>query len=99
MVEIIVAVLVVGGLAVLPIAGLIIQVWRDHRGKRRNAQGRCYACGGSGFLLPLAHYKGATFNYCVACFQRQRRMSTMTGLVAAGVLVAGLCAWLIVREL
>lgn len=98
MVEIVVAVLVVGGLGVLPIVGLIIQVWRDRRGKRRNAQGRCYACGGSGLLLPLPHYKGATFNYCLPCSQRQRRMSTMTGLVAAGVLVVGLCAWLIVRE-
>lgn len=99
MVEIIVAVLVVGGLTVLPIVGLIIQVWRDHRGKRRNAQGRCYACGESGFLWPLPHYKGATFNYCLPCSQRQRRMSMVTGLVAAGVLVVGLCAWLVVREL
>lgn len=99
MVDIVVAVVVVGALGVLPIVGLIIQVWRDRRGKRRNAQGRCYACGGSGFLWPLPHYKGATFNYCLPCSQRQRRMSTMTGLIAAGVLVVGLCTWLIAREL
>lgn len=99
MVEIVVAVLVVGGLGVLPIVGLIIQVWRDNRGKRRNAAGRCYACGGAGFLWPVHHYKGATFNYCLPCTERQRRMSTVLGLVAAGVLIIGLCAWLVVRQL
>lgn len=99
MVEIIVATLVIGGLAVLPIVGLIIQVWRDYRGKRRNAQGRCYACGELRFLWPLSHYKGATFNYCLPCTARQDRISTVIGLTVAGVLIAGLCAWLVVRQL
>lgn len=99
MVETIVVVLVVGGLGVLPIVGLIIQVWRDYRGKRRNAQGRCYACGELGFLLPLPHYKGATFNYCLRCTSRQQRISTVIGLIVAGVLIVGLCVWLVVRQL
>lgn len=99
MVEVIVAALVVGGLGVLPIVGLVIQVWRDYRGKRRNANGRCYACGEPGLLWPLPHYKGDTFNYCLPCTSRQRRISTVTGLTAAGVLIVGLCAWLVVRQL
>lgn len=99
MVEFIVAVLVIVGLGVLPIVGLIIQVWRDYRGKRRNAQGRCYAWGESGLLWPLPHYKGATFNYCLPCTSRQHRISKVIGFVVAGILVAGLCAWLVVRRL
>jgi hypothetical protein len=96
---ILVAVLVIVGLGVLPVAGLIIQVWRDYRGKRRNAQGRCYACGQSGLLLPLIHYKGEMFSYCLPCTTRQRRISTAVGFVAAAILIVGLCAWLVVREL
>jgi hypothetical protein len=97
--EIVVAVLVIGGLGALPIAGLIIQVWRDRRGKRRNAQGMCYACGQSGLLLPLSHYKGDAFNYCLPCSARQHQISNVLGLIVAGVLMVGLCAWLVVRQL
>jgi hypothetical protein len=99
MAEVVVAVLVFGGLGVLPIVGLIIKVWRDHLGKQRNAQGRCYACGDLRMLFPLTHYRGETFNYCLPCSARQDRISTVIGLVVAGILIVGFCAWLVVRQL
>jgi hypothetical protein len=90
-------VMLFGVLGVLPIVGLIVQILRDRRGRRRNAQLKCYLCGNSGALLPLHHYRNwnDNFLYCHTCFTRQDRISTLVYLLGAGILIVGLVAWLL----
>lgn len=92
----VVLVLVVFSLLVLPVGGLVIQVWRDWRGSRRNTELRCYACGQARMLLPVSHYKGDTFLYCRPCANRQAQLSSTVVLIAVGVIViVGFLAWLV----
>lgn len=81
-------------LGALPIVGLVIQVFRDSRGKRRNESGCCYACGTrKGLLVSVPHYKGDTFQYCAACARSQKRKSSLNGFVAVIVGGAICAAW------
>lgn len=96
--------LMVGGivfasLGVFPIVALVVQVFRDVRGKRRNARGVCYACGGSQtLLLPVVHYKGNTFMYCIECMKRQDAQSRALGYLAVVVCIAVIVGWLMFRS-
>lgn len=91
--------LVIVALGVFPLVALVVQVFRDVRGKRRNTRGSCYACGGSHTpLLPVVHYKGNTFMYCFDCAERQEALSRAFGYLAVVVLIAAIVGWLLLRS-
>lgn len=91
--------LVIAALGVFPLVALVVQVFRDVRGKRRNLRGSCYACASSRTpLLPIVHYKGNTFMYCVDCVKRQEALSRALGYLAVVVLTAAVVGWLTLRS-
>lgn len=55
------------------IAALLVHIFRDVRGRSRNARGTCYSCGESlaidGMRI-LHHHKGGTYLYCQRCGNR-----------------------------
>jgi hypothetical protein len=83
-------------LGVFPLIALVEQVRRDYVGKRRNMRGQCYACAtAKGTLLPIPHYKGNIFMYCVSCADTQLSRSKVTGYVLLATCVVALAAWVI----
>lgn len=75
-----------------PVALLVIHVFRDVRGGRRNRGLCCYACGEGGrSLVPVYHHRGGTFQYCKSCRDRHGALEVLfVGLalvVAVGVAV------------
>ena len=82
-------------LGVFPVIALVVQVYRDSRGKKRNLAMRCYACDSGGYLLPVPHYKGDTFLYCLPCTKKQYRSERVLGYVVLLVAAVGLVGWAI----
>jgi len=68
------------------LALLAWHAWRDSRGYKRNAAGRCYACASvlQGTELPISHNKGGSYLYCSPCARSHN------GLMRSVLLVAGL---------
>ena len=68
------------------LALLAWHAWRDSRGAKRNAAGRCYACAGAltGMELPISHNKGGTYLYCSPCTR------FLNGLMRGELLLSGL---------
>lgn len=96
--EIAVAFLVITALGVFPVIALVMQVYRDSRGKKRNLAMRCYACDSGGYLLPVPHYKGDTFLYCLPCTKRQRRSERVLGYAVLLVAAVGLLGWVLISR-
>ena len=59
---------------------------------------RCYACESSGYLLPVPHYKGDTFLYCLLCVERQHRSRHVLGYVAMALIAVAVVGWLIISR-
>jgi len=93
--EIAAAVFFIGALGVFPIIALVVQIYRDSRGKKRNLAMRCYACESSGYLFSVPHYKGDTFFYCLPCVEKQRRSGRFFGYGVLLVAAVGLVGWVI----
>lgn len=85
-------------LGVFPVITLVVQVYRDSRGKKRNLAMRCYACDSSGSLFPVSHYKGDTFLYCLPCTERQRKSGRFWGYGVLLVVAVGLVGWVIISR-
>jgi len=85
-------------IGVFPVIALGMQVYRDSRGKKRNLAMRCYACESSGYLLPVPHYKGDTFLYCLLCVERQHRSRHVLGYVAMALIAVAVVGWLIISR-
>lgn len=96
--EIAFAFFLVAALGVFPVIGLVAQIYRDSRGKKRNLAMRCYACDSGGILLPVPHYKGDTFWYCLPCTKKQRRSERFLGYGVLLVAAAGLIGWAIISR-
>lgn len=89
------AIFLFGALGVFPLMALVVQVYRDRRGKKRNLALRCYACESAGYLFPVPHYKGDTFLYCLPCVERQHKSQRIfSWTVICGIAVA-LAGWVI----
>lgn len=76
------------------LALLAWHAWRDRRGHKRNAAGRCYACASvlQGAELPISHNKGGSYLYCSPCARfhngLMRAVLPMAGLLlATGVII------------
>lgn len=91
--EIAAAIFLFGALGVFPIIALVVQVYRDWRGKKRNLAMRCYACESGGVLLPVPHYKGDTFLYCLACVKSQHKNQRIFAWAAVCGIAAALVGW------
>ena len=83
-------------LGVFALVALVEQVRRDYVGKRRNARRQCYACATfKSTLVPVRHYKGDEFMYCLNCADDQMRKSKLNGYVLLGICALALAMWLI----
>lgn len=85
-------------LGVFPVIALVVQVYRDSRGKKRNLAMRCYACESSGSLFPVPHYKGDTFLYCLPCVESQHKSRRVLGYVAMVIIAAALVGWVVLSQ-
>lgn len=93
--ELAAAFFLITALGVFPVIALVVQVYRDSRGKKRNLAMRCYACDSGGYLLPVPHYKGDTFLYCLPCTKRQHRSERVLGYVVLLVAAVSLVGWVV----
>jgi predicted permease len=96
--ELAAAFFLIAALGVFPIIALVMQVYRDSRGKKRNQAMRCYACDSSGYLFPVPHYKGDTFLYCLPCVERQHGSRRVLGYVAMAIIAVALVNWVIISR-
>jgi hypothetical protein len=96
--ELTAAILLVGALGVFPVIALVVQVYRDLRGKKRNLAMRCYACESSGYLFPVPHYKGDTFLYCLLCVKSQHKSQRFFAWAAIGGIAVALAGWVILSR-
>lgn len=68
---------IVVGLAT-PVVLLVVHVFRDVRGGRRNRALCCYACGEGGrSLAPVHQHRGGSFQYCNSCRDRHGRLEAL----------------------
>lgn len=96
--ELAVVLFVVIALGVFPVIALVMQVYRDSRGKKRNRAMRCYACDSSGLLFPVPHYKGDTFLYCTPCVEKHRNSERNLGYLALVIIAVVLVGWVILSH-
>ncbi|CAN7286845.1 hypothetical protein [Polaromonas sp. LjRoot131] len=96
--EIAVGFFVIAALGAFPVIALVVQVYRDSRGKKRNLAMRCYACDSNGYLFPVPHYKGDTFLYCLSCVESQHKSRRVLGYVAVVVIAAVLVGWVVLSQ-
>jgi predicted permease len=96
--EIAAALFLIAVLGVFPVFALVVQVYRDSRGKKRNLAMRCYACESSGYLFPVPHYKGDTFLYCLPCVERQQKSQRVLGYLAMVIIAVALVGWVILSQ-
>jgi hypothetical protein len=96
--EIAVGFFVIAALGAFPVIALVVQVYRDSRGKKRNLAMRCYACESSGCLFPVPHYKGDTFLYCLPCVERQHKSRRVLGYVAMVIIAVVLVSWVLLSQ-
>lgn len=70
---------------------LVVHIWRDLRGEKRNKRFLCYACGNSLFATTgaraISHTRGGTYMYCASCERKHSRVFHV-GLFAMGVVLA-----------
>ncbi|WP_411883342.1 hypothetical protein [Polaromonas sp. YR568] len=94
----VVAFFVIGALGIFPVVALVVQIYRDSRGKKRNLAMRCYACESAGHLLPVPHYKGDTFLYCLSCVEKQAGNRRIFGYAAFCGIVVVLVGWAVLSS-
>ena len=75
------------------IAGLVVHIYRDIRGGKRNRRGCCYACGQpDDDMQRVHHHRGGTYRYCNLCVERHESAKRIAVLctLAAFLLLMGI---------
>jgi DNA-directed RNA polymerase subunit RPC12/RpoP len=70
------------------ILALLLHIYRDVRGRARNARGVCYSCGRpyvAAEICVVNHHKGGTYVYCKRCGSRHELWKGIAVSVAAAL--------------